>query len=335
MPIHSHLTPRKVVTILGLLSVLLLMVGIASVLLGASSISIAESLRSVFGAGVSEDDPTRLIILQIRLPRVLLAAIIGAGLAIAGATFQALLRNPLAEPYILGVSSGGTVGAVAVMMLGLGSSYLTVPLFSFIGSGLVMMLVYTLGHRRGFLDTNALLLSGVMVGAFFSAIVLLITALVNQDMRTAYLWLIGNLSGADMKSFYTITPLILFGSIGLLVQGRYFNFIATGEETALHLGVEVERVKKISYALASLITGLAVSVSGVIGFVGLIVPHVCRLIFGPDHRLLLPASLIAGASFLILCDLLSRTLLAPIELPVGVVTAVLGAPVFIYLLKKK
>jgi iron complex transport system permease protein len=197
-----------------------------------------------------------------------------------------------------------------------------------------MLLVFMLGHRRGFLDTNALLLSGVMVGAFFSALILLFTALANQDIRATYLWLIGNLSSAEMGSLAVVAPLILLASVLLLTRARLFNLIAIGDETAMHLGVDVERVKRLSYLLASLITGLAVSVSGVIGFVGLVVPHTCRLIFGPDHRLLIPASFLGGAIFLLLCDLVSRVLLAPSEIPVGAVTAVLGAPVFIYLLKK-
>jgi iron complex transport system permease protein len=197
-----------------------------------------------------------------------------------------------------------------------------------------MMLVFTLGHRRGSLDTNALLLSGVMVGAFFSALVLLFTALANQDLRTTYLWLIGNLSSADLSSFWVVFPLIALASIILATQSRHFNLISTGDETALHLGVEVDRVKRLSYLLASFITGLAVSVSGVVGFVGLVVPHACRVTLGPDHRLLLPASFLAGASYLVLCDLLSRIILAPSEIPVGVVTAVIGAPIFVYLLKR-
>jgi iron complex transport system permease protein len=174
----------------------------------------------------------------------------------------------------------------------------------------------------------------VMAGAFFSAMILLFTALANQDLRTTYLWLIGNLSSADIRSFTVVAPLIVIASVGLIFQARSFNLIATGDETAMHLGVEVDKVKRTSYLLASFVTGLAVSVSGVVGFVGLVVPHACRLMFGPDHRLLLPASFLAGASYLVACDLISRLILAPSEVPVGVVTAVVGAPIFIYLLKK-
>ena len=335
VPRHrTPLTPRRTILTLGILFFILLASAVLSLMVGSTPMSLSDIVRALFVSTDSSGDIARVILIDIRLPRVLLALIVGAGLSIAGATLQALLRNPLAEPYILGISSGGTVGALIAMMSGIGMAHLTTPLFSFIGSGLVMLLVFALGHRRGSLDTNALLLSGVMVGAFFSAIVLLFTALVNQDLRATYLWLIGNLSSADLKSFWVVGPFIILASAGLIAQARFYNLISTGDETAMHLGVEVDKVKRYSYLLASFITGLAVSVSGVVGFVGLVVPHACRLVLGPDHRLLLPASFLAGASYLVLCDLLSRVVLAPSEVPVGVITAVVGAPVFIYLLKK-
>lgn len=332
---HSPLTLRTTLFTLGSLFAGLVLVAFVSLVLGTTRISFGEVVSALFRTSDHTNDAVRTIILQIRLPRVLLAMIVGAGLSVAGATFQALLRNPLAEPYILGISSGGTVGALVAMMLGLGVSQFLPPLFSFLGSLSVMLLVFTLGYRRGSLDTNALLLSGIMVGAFFSAMVLLFTAVMNQDIRTTYLWLIGNLGAAEIRSVVLLLPLMILAAGVLIAQARFFNLIATGDETAMHLGVEVERVKRISYLMASLVTGLSVSVSGVIGFVGLVVPHACRLMFGPDHRLLLPASFLAGAIYLLLCDLLSRVLLSPSEIPVGVVTAVIGAPVFIYLLKRR
>jgi iron complex transport system permease protein len=329
------LTLRTTIVTLGLLLGGLVLVAFLSLVAGTTRTSVSEVAAVLFQGPDHSSEAIRTIILQIRLPRVLLAMIVGAGLSVAGATFQALLRNPLAEPYILGISSGGTVGALVAMSLGLGVSQFLPPLFSFVGSLSVMLLVFALGYRRGSLDTNALLLSGVMVGAFFSAMVLLFTAVMNQDIRTTYLWLIGNLGAAEMRSVIVLLPMMLLAGGVLIAQARFFNLIATGDETAMHLGVEVERVKRISYLMASLVTGLSVSVSGVIGFVGLVVPHACRLLFGPDHRLLLPASFLAGAIYLLLCDLLSRVLLSPSEIPVGVVTAVIGAPVFIYLLKRR
>ena len=173
-----------------------------------------------------------------------------------------------------------------------------------------------------------------MIGAFFNAAVLLIIAIRNQELRNAFLWLMGNLSSANLESITVVAPLLVIAVLILLFQAKKYNLIATGDETAVQLGIEVIKIKRLSYLTASLITGLVVSVSGVIGFVGLIIPHICRMLFGPDHRLLLPASILLGASFLVIADILSRTLLAPTEIPVGAVTAAIGAPLFVYLLKK-
>lgn len=328
----SHLTLQRTVFILLVLTAVLVIVSLAALLIGSSSVS----LTNVFSVltGRSDDETARTIILQLRIPRIILAILVGAGLSVAGATLQSLLRNPLAEPYILGISSGGTVGAFLAITLGLGWAQFTTPLFSFVGSGLVMLLVYSLGYRRGLLDPNALLLSGVMVGAFFNSIILVVVAIFNQELRTAYLWMMGNLSGAGSSTLVIVGPLILASSIVLILQSRALNLIAVGDESAAQFGVNVERIRRLSYILASLITGLAVSVSGVIGFVGLLVPHVCRLMFGSDNRIVMPASLIGGGIFLVLCDLLSRTLLAPSEIPVGAITAAVGAPLFVYLLKR-
>jgi len=325
------MTPGHVAKILGSLLVLLAIASIFSLSLGPSGIGLSD-LGTVVGE--HRDPATALIIWELRLPRLILAIIVGAGLSIAGAVLQSLLRNPLAEPYILGISSGGTVGAFVAIALGIAFASLTVPLLSFIGSGLVMLLVYSLGHRRGVLDPHALLLSGVMVGAFFNAIILVMVSVFNQEMRSAYLWLLGNLSGAEFSSISVAGPVIILASLVLVGLSRSLNLIATGDESALQAGVDVVRVRKMGYVMASLITGLAVSVSGVIGFVGLLVPHACRLLFGTDNRIVMPASMIVGAIFLVFCDILSRTVLGPSEIPVGVITAAVGAPLFVYLLKR-
>ncbi|MBX2991642.1 MAG: iron ABC transporter permease [Bacteroidetes bacterium] len=324
---------KRTISILVLLSLLLVAVCIVGLSVGSVDIPFAAILPSLFG-DASVDQSLRTIVVDIRLPRLFLAMLVGASLSISGAVFQALLRNPLAEPYILGISSGGTVGAILAIGLGLGFSAVTTPLASFLGSALVMLLVYTIAHRRGQLDTNTLLLAGVMIGAFFNAAVLLIIALFNQELRNSFLWLMGNLSNANMESLTIVAPLVLVASAFLLMQSRKYNLIATGDETAMQLGVDVRHIKRLSYILASLITGVVVSVSGVIGFVGLIIPHMCRMMFGPDHRLLMPASILLGGSFMIVADLISRTLLAPTEIPVGAVTAAIGAPLFVYLLKR-
>ncbi len=329
-----HLSLRKAIVILSILFLVLLGVSFLSVIVGSMGISPSDIWSSLVGYDHENAEVVRTIVLGIRIPRVLLAIVVGAGLSVAGAALQSLLRNPLAEPYILGISSGGTVGAFLAVTLGLGFTHLLSPLLSFVGSSLVMLLVYSLGHRRGFLDPNALLLSGIMVGAFFNAIILLAVSVFNQELRTAYLWLLGNLSTASIELLSIVGPLIILASLALILQAKALNLIAMGDETALHLGVESLKVKRIGYLLASVITGLSVSVSGVIGFVGLLVPHSCRLLFGSDNRIVMPASLLLGATFLVVCDLLSRTLLAPSEIPVGAITAAVGAPLFVYLLKR-
>jgi iron complex transport system permease protein len=331
-PQHRRpLTLRRALTILLSLAALLIIVAAIGLSVGSVSIPFSRIINLIIGNGAETE---RTILLSIRLPRIILAVLVGSGLSVAGVVFQALLRNPLAEPYILGISSGGTVGAILAIGLSLGASHITTPLASFAGSAAVMALVYSIAHRRGQLDTYTLLLAGVMIGAFFNAAVLLIIAVFNQELRNAFLWLMGNLSAANMESILVVAPVLLLASCVLLLQAKNFNLISTGDETALQLGVEVTKVKRLSYLLASLITGLVVSISGVIGFVGLIIPHICRMLFGPDHRLLLPASFLLGGSFLIVADILSRTLLAPSEIPVGAVTAAIGAPLFVYLLRK-
>jgi cobalamin transport system permease protein len=319
------------VIVLTALGVLLLLSGVVALATGTVSIPLEKIPGILTGSGPASDTE-RAILLDVRLPRLLLAICVGAGLSVAGLIFQALLRNPLAEPYILGISSGGTVGTLIALALSFGT--LGTSLTSFAGSALVMFLVYAAAHRRGQMDTNTLLLAGVMIGAFFNAIVLLIIALMHQELRNAFVWLMGNLSNATTDAIELVGPVVAASIAILFWHAKSYNLIATGDESALQLGVRVKTVKRLSYVMGSLITGLVVSVSGVVGFVGLIIPHICRLLFGPDHRLLLPASLLLGATFMVLMDLISRTILAPAEIPVGAVTAAIGAPIFIYLLRK-
>jgi iron complex transport system permease protein len=333
VPGREPLTARRTLLVCGTLSLILLVVAIGALSVGSVNIPLPRVLGVLFGSDTATE-AERTIILSLRLPRILLAILVGSGLSLAGAVFQALLRNPLAEPYILGISSGGTVGAILAVGFSVGATAFTAPVASFVGSAAVMLLVYSIARRRGQLDTGTLLLGGVMIGAFFNAAVLLLIAVFNQELRNAFLWLMGNLSTANPESILVVAPPLLLASIALIVQGRNYNLISIGDETAMQLGVEVNKVKRISYLLASLVTGLVVSVSGVIGFVGLLIPHVCRMVLGPDHRLLLPASFLTGAIFLILADILSRTLLAPSEIPVGAITAAIGAPVFIWLLRR-
>jgi iron complex transport system permease protein len=286
---------------------------------------------AIFSA--NSDSTISQIIFEVRLPRILFAVAVGGGLSIAGAVFQSILLNPLAEPYILGISSGGTFGVILSFLLGL--SFLGTQIFSFIGAFSVMMLVFVLGKRFGELEPKILLLTGVMVGAFFSALILLMITLLNDSLRTAVFWLIGNLSVAEKVNLKIVLPITLIVSFVLILNSNKYNLLSLGSDTAKQLGVNTNFVRNLTYILTSLMIGTLVSVSGIIGFVGLLIPHVCRMIFGTDNRIVLPASFFVGASYLAIADTIARTIVAPSELPVGAITAVIGAPIFIYLLKKK
>ena len=319
-----------------LLFLLLLVAGalLLSVAVGASGLSPGKVLGALRWSG---DETARTIVWQLRLPRAALALLAGGALALTGAVFQALLRNPLAEPYILGVAGGGAVGAVGAVVLGLATALpALVPLAALAGAAGAILLVFRVAARAGgALDTRVLLLAGVVVGAFFNAIILLLLTLADvESFRSAVFWMMGSLAGASWSAAALLAVYLLPAVLVLLSFARAFNAIAVGEETAQHLGVPVERVKLLAYFVASLAVGACVAACGVIGFVGLIVPHALRLLWGSDHRLLLPASLLAGGAFLLLADTAARTIAPPAELPVGVVTAVVGVPIFVVLLRR-
>jgi iron complex transport system permease protein len=308
---------------------LLLAVGV-----GAVPVSPGDVLHALAGTA---DPDIRAIIVDLRLPRAALAVIIGAALAVAGTVFQALLRNPLAEPYILGVSGGAAVGAVAVIGFLAAAPGWLVPVAAFAGGIGAIALVFRIAASVGTtLDTRVLLLAGVVVGAFFNAVILLLLTLADvETFRSAVFWMMGSLASATWGSvgllaLYTIPALAV-----LLALARPLNLMAIGEETALYLGTRVERVKRVAYVVASLLVAAGVAAAGVIGFVGLIVPHALRLVWGGDHRFLLPGSALAGGAFLLLADTAARTVAAPVELPVGVVTALIGVPVFVVLLTRR
>lgn len=303
-----------------------------SILVGAARLSPAEVWAALTGNG----DPTAsAVVLQLRVPRAVMAALVGGCLALSGAVFQALLRNPLAEPYILGVSGGAAVGAVTVLVLGLSAGLpWLLPTAAFVGALAAMLVVLriAIGFGPG-LNTRVLLLAGVVVGAFFNAVILLLLNFADIDaFRTAIFWMMGNMSGATWSSVTLLTVVMVPGVLVLLSLARPFNLIAVGEETALYTGTNVVRVRWIAYTATSLLVAASVAVSGVIGFVGLIVPHGVRLLLGGDNRVVLPASIVAGGSFLLLTDTLARTVIAPTELPTGVVTALVGVPLFVVLL---
>jgi iron complex transport system permease protein len=279
------------------------------------------------------------IVLVVRLPRVLAAALVGVGLASSGTVLQGLLRNPMADPYIIGVSAGASLGATIASVLGLGFSIIgslySVPLFAFAGAIITVFMVYSISRRAAGVSMLTLLLVGIAVTSFFSAMVTLLR-IVSSDMALSIVfWLIGSLNLTTWNYVYLALPFIVVGFAISLLFSRDLTALSLGEEQATHLGVETENVKKILLFSVSMMTAAAVSISGVIGFIGLIIPHIMRLIVGPDYRILTPASAAAGAIVLIACDTLSRTILNPSEIPVGIITALFGGPFFIYLLTKK
>ena len=318
-----------------LLVALLLLSLLAAVRLGAVGLSVREIVAAIAGSG---DESTRTIVRQLRLPRALQSALVGAALALSGATFQALVRNPLAEPYLLGVSSGAAVGAVAAIVFGLGvvASW-SVPLAAFAGALVAIVIVFRIAWGVGAsLDTRVLLLAGVVAGAFFNAVILLLLTFSDlESLRSAMFWMMGSNAGASWRSVALLTAYVLPSGAALLALARSLDLMALGEATAAHLGTRVERTKLIAYGLASLLAAVSVAVSGVIGFVGLVVPHVVRLLWGSDYRSALPASALLGASFLVLADLVARLAARPTELPIGVVTAFLGVPFFVWLLRRR
>jgi iron complex transport system permease protein len=333
-------TLKKVLTTSILLGLLLILVILLSVTMGSVKIPPLRSIRilfqSILGLTGTGNETERSIILSLRLPRAILAGFVGAGLSVSGATFQALLRNPLADPYILGVSSGAAVGAILAILLGLGTCSFGLPLASFLGALLTILVVFYFGRQDGKIHPNTLLLAGVITGSFLSALIMFfISVSQREELHTIIFWLMGDFSFSNARAILIIFPYILLGISLLYLRSRHLNLILSGEEDAVQLGVDVEKLKLISYLSASLITAASVSVCGLIGFVGLIIPHSARLIFGPDHRLLIPSAALLGASFLIASDTFARTLLAPVELPVGVITAAFGGPFFIYLLKTR
>jgi iron complex transport system permease protein len=275
------------------------------------------------------------IVLELRLPRALLAVLVGGSLGVAGASLQSLVRNPLADPFLLGLSGGAGLGAVLAIALHLGGPW-ALPLAAFVGALLALGLVFRLGLVGGAeLDPRILLLGGVAVGAFTGAVTTAIVSLAEaSELRNAYLWLWGGLSSASWATVRLIALYVPVPLAVLLAAARPLDLLVLGDESARHLGVEVGATKRRIYLAASLLTAAAVAVSGVIGFVGLIVPHVGRALVGGRHRALLPAAFLIGGALLVLADTLARVAVAPRELPVGIVTALLGVPLFVLLLRR-
>ena len=279
------------------------------------------------------------IVMSIRLPRVLLAGLVGASLAIAGAAFQGLLRNPLADPYTLGVSSGASVGAVMTIFFGMSVSFLgsfTLPIFSIIFAVLTIFCVLTFAQKMDrSMKVETIILTGIIFSAFLSAFISLMIALSGEELRQVIGWLMGSVAMRGWSYIWIILPFFVVGTVVLLMNTDELNAMTFGENRAKQLGVNVERRKLTILIAGSALTGAAVAVSGTIGFVGLVIPHFIRQIWGPDHKHLLPLSILIGSGFLILADLVARTIIAPSELPIGVITSLIGAPAFAFILWQK
>ncbi|WML36075.1 iron chelate uptake ABC transporter family permease subunit [Clostridium sp. OS1-26] len=327
-------------------TIILFLIIITATTLGSADIPLKESLYIILNkvpiinkfisiSGIPENH--RLIILKIRLPRIMLAALVGMGLSTVGLSFQAIFKNPMADPYVLGISSGAAVGAAIGFVLGFESTFLgasAITITAFLGSILTTVLVYNIARVKNKIPTNTLLLAGISMNFLLSSLLSIIMVFNRQEVERIVFWTMGSVSSASYTQILVLLPFLFIGIFIILSFSKDLNIILTGDETAKSLGIEVERIKKILLISSSMIVAACVSVSGIIGFVGLIIPHIVRMLLGPDHRSLLPFSVVAGAVFMIISDTLARTLASPAEIPVGAITALFGAPYFIYLLTK-
>jgi iron complex transport system permease protein len=334
---RERLTQRRLILTLAVLLVLLIVVACLAVALGSESVSLVSIFKiiaaKVTGQAANVSPEQQIIIAEIRLPRVIMAVIVGAALSVAGTAYQALLRNPLADSYILGVSTGAALGAIAATVF---AEQLPIgrPIAAFTGATLTMTFVYFLGQTQRGASNERLILAGVITNSFLSStVIFLMTVASGSRLQSVFSWLIGDLSG-DLRLLPIVATFIFVGIIIIFLNARSLNLLMAGEENAHALGVEVRRVQIMVYLAASLITGASVAMSGVIGFIGLIIPHAVRLVGGSDNRLVIPASALAGAVFLLLADTIARTVIAPRELHIGVITALVGAPAFVYLLRR-
>ena len=338
--LSEHHIRRRILLICGILVTLLIVVVIVSAAHGPARIAYGDVARLIlramgFATGLDQPQSAYSIVNQVRLPRILVAMMVGAGLACSGATLQGIFRNPLADPSIIGVSVGGSLGAVVAISFGFADNSLwTLPLFAFVGAMTSAAVVYGLSLVNGRSQPATLLLAGVALNALLGAMISALLLFTNRfpEVQAILVWLIGGLRGRGWQHFLVVVGPIAVSVALLIIFARDINLLLMGEETAQGLGVNVSRARLALMGLAALAAGAAVSITGPIGFVGLLVPHGLRLIVGPDYRLLMPASAIGGAAFLIAADTIARLILQPAELQVGIVTALLGAPFFLFLL---
>jgi iron complex transport system permease protein len=317
------------------LTAALIAVSALSLKTGAVAVPIPRLWDVLIGDAAPGDETIASIVLKIRLPRLLLALLIGGGLSVAGVVFQGLFRNPLVEPYTLGVAGGAALGVSLAVLLGRSVPRLLLPLFGFAGAAAAVLFAYSIA-RRHYLKISYLLLTGVMISFISSSLIMLLMSVSSlSQFRTLIFWSMGSLDLADPALLALTGAAVLLASLAAWSRSLPLNALALGEEGAASLGIRLEREKTVLFIIGSLLAGTAVAAAGVVGFVGLLVPHAARMVVGRDHRLLIPASFLAGAAFLAACDTLARALLAPVELPVGVITGVLGGAAFIALLGRK
>ncbi|MFC1949909.1 FecCD family ABC transporter permease [Chloroflexota bacterium] len=334
---------RRIYAIIGLFAVVIVMIALATAI-GSVKVSFLTTCRILLSQlplvniTPAWAGSTETIILDIRLPRVIMAGFAGAALAISGATYQGLFRNPLADPYLIGVAQGAALGAVIGFLLPFGWSggvLGIIPVLAFAGAITNVLIVYGLARVGRTLPVTTLILAGVALGALWGSVVSYLTITSGDRVHSILFWLMGSFSLSTWSEVLVVIPYLIVGVVVILLYSRSLNIMQLDEEQAQQLGINVERVKLILLVAATLITASAICFVGAIGFVGIIIPHMVRLLWGPDHRFLLPLSLLTGTIFMILADLLARTALAPMEIPVGVITAVCGVPFFLYLLRRR
>lgn len=313
-------------------------------IVGAAGLSVGEAFRALFALIAHGGDATGnfpdwapRLLLSLRLPRIVLALVTGAALSTSGAAFQGVFRNPLAEPYLLGVSAGAGLGAtIAIVWKPLGSlGIYTLPMLAFVGAVLAAFLVYRLATFSGQTSGASLLLSGVAVGSTLTAVMSFLMVATERDLHTVIVWLMGGVTTATWTKVYITLPIVAAGFLYMYLMSRRMNLLLMGEERARELGVDSQRTRRNLMVVAALTTAAAVAFTGLVGFVGLMVPHIMRLVVGPDHRRLLPATALFGALLLLLADTVARTVLSPAEIPVGIITAAVGGPFFLYLLRAR
>lgn len=333
----TRVTLRRTLIACGLLAIALVLAVVLMSLIGSESLPARASLCAIASFGTSDCGLSRDqydILFQIRLPRILLAAAVGGSLATAGASYQALLRNPLAEPYLLGVSNGAAVGTMIALVF-FGANEWSRPVLAFAGALVATLAVYQLARGRAGVTPERLILAGVIVTTFLSSVIVFVTTLMDATrIRSFTFWLLGDLSGTTQTLLPVAIVITVAGAVALVLNARSLNLLMLGERDAFDLGVEVGRVRIVVFVVASLLVGSSVAASGSVGYVGLVVPHLVRLSLGSDNRITIPAAALGGALFVIVADTVARTVIAPRELPVGAITALIGAPLFIYLLKR-